>query len=213
MTFAELCAVLSKQVSEQKSALAGNASEIILLDERANSLGYTLHPAKEARLEEPRFIFRHSRYCPETGRPQFKLTSMVRRPKPVGIEKILQRSLSDARWFDAAKKIAVSMLTYGEEMPAELSQFAAGILSGEIQRPSDRGRKARFHRRLDTISLVKRGVEFGFPATRNDESPPESACDAVAYAYQSNGLQPSSFSRVKAIWISRGSKIERNISP
>lgn len=90
----------------------------------------------------------------------------------------------------------------GDPIPSSLREMAASLMTGDVNEPRRKaGAKetAYLHSRIMwAVELLKNS---GMTATRNDESKPVSACDAVADALGQLGLKPITFSRVKRIWL------------
>ena len=87
-----------------------------------------------------------------------------------------------------------------------LDRWAREVCAGQI--PCPRGAPPRtLHRNARIIRAIERMRNLGMQATRNDESPPYSACDAVA------AVMHLSYDRVKRIWKqSRGRTLRRSSS-
>lgn len=89
-----------------------------------------------------------------------------------------------------------------DPIPSNFRELAASFMTAESSEPRRKaGAKetAYLHSRIIwAVALLKHS---GMTETRNDESKPLSACDAVAEALGQLGLKPSTFSRVKRIWL------------
>ena len=87
-----------------------------------------------------------------------------------------------------------------------LDRWARDVCAGQI--PCPRGAPPRWaHRDARIVRAIERYCELGMPATRNDESPRYSACDAVAE------VMPLSYDMVKRIWKQhRGRTLRRSSS-
>lgn len=90
----------------------------------------------------------------------------------------------------------------GDPIPSKLREMAASLMTGDLSEPRRKAgaKEARYlHSRIMwAVELLRHS---GMTATRNDESKPVSACDAVADALGQLGLKPITFSRVKRIWL------------
>lgn len=106
--------------------------------------------------------------------------------------------------WDVVSDHVAAKLRKREALTNKERDFAAGVLEGKTP-TRKRGRDPRVEAWIGRgiRELVEYGVELGFPATRNDASPPLSACDLVAEAMKAEGLSPRTFAAVKAIWTGR----------
>ena len=107
--------------------------------------------------------------------------------------------------FDALRDIAASMAQSGLAYEGGLRKWVAGYIQGRITRPSHGGHvKAKtLYRDLLIVGAIYELTELGLKATRNDESPSDSACDVVAEACKRIGIEPRSFTSIKRIWLNR----------
>ena len=97
----------------------------------------------------------------------------------------------------------------GEPIPEEFRVLAANFLRGTApQKNRKTGRKEAWflHSRIVWAIILLKAE--GMSATRNDESDPESACDAVAAALKELELRPTTFAGVKRIWLAERPLIE-----
>jgi hypothetical protein len=83
--------------------------------------------------------------------------------------------------------------------------WAAEAMLGAIERPPQRGRPASVADRDEVIFYAVRTLvhRTNLKPTRNAESKPESACDAVAQALSLLGRRPASYKSVARIWEAR----------
>jgi hypothetical protein len=97
----------------------------------------------------------------------------------------------------------------GEPIPIEFRELAAGFLRGTAPRNNRKtGRKdATFLHSRIAWAVMHLKAE-GMYATRNDESEPQSACDAVAAALSELGLSPKTYAGVKGVWLKGRSLVE-----
>lgn len=99
------------------------------------------------------------------------------------VGELIELAEGEASAFDALSYVAGMRLAANMELENELRLFAAKVLSGEVARPTKRGRR-------ENQDVVLRAYLFGLakfiesaasiPLTRNDLSDTYSACDAVA---------------------------------
>lgn len=116
--------------------------------------------------------------------------------------------------IDTMRKTAAYCVREGLEMPPAFAAWAARFLFGMVEPPKGkRGRKllhqdeAALRQHWAICETVAYLVAHGFNATRNDTSPPLSACDAVAEARRNLDLrQLLSYDGVQNVWASRVGK-------
>ena len=120
----------------------------------------------------------------------------------IAISQMINGADNCADSFDFLAVVSAEYLETGRLMPKVLAQWAAAMMRGEKKRPVRNGRFANgtsvrnLYIWLAINTLVKREMV----ATRNDESPPTSACDAVAEALKQLGENPTAYASVKRIW-------------
>lgn len=125
---------------------------------------------------------------------------------PVTVEDLIRRSESEPLAYDALGMLAADLLSECRTVPNELTQWLVSVLRKERERPpTPRGhRKPSPHqtywRNFYIWSAVRNLVEAGMKPSRNAESAPESASDAVAEALRRLGMTPASYSSVFNIW-------------
>ena len=115
---------------------------------------------------------------------------------------MINKAENNAANFDILRAIAAGYAESGVLMPEALGQWAAAVLRGEKQRPVRHGKFAEGTglRNFCIWEATRRLVKRGMIATRNDTSPPTSACDAVAEALKQMDESPASYASVKRIW-------------
>lgn len=112
-------------------------------------------------------------------------------------------SLEREGW-DALRLGVARALEDGDAIPPEALRWLVHYLRGETERPlSVAGRHNARGLHIAIVFAVIRLVDCGMNATRNDASPPVSACDAVAAALSQLKLSPTTFDAVKKIWLAR----------
>jgi hypothetical protein len=116
--------------------------------------------------------------------------------------RLLNWAAGDAEGFDALRFAVADALEQGEQLPAEIREWLLKYLRGETLRPKGvAGRKGEdwLHQLIYMAVLCR--IDDGMTATRNDESPKTSACDAVAEAMSEIGREPATFHGVKRVWL------------
>jgi hypothetical protein len=115
---------------------------------------------------------------------------------------VIDRADNYALSFDVLSVVAAKYLETDIPMPKILAQWAAAIMRGERKRPKRNGKFANgtLERNTYIWPVTRKLVKSGMMATRNDESPPTSACDAVAKALKQLGESPTTYASVKRIW-------------
>ncbi len=87
-------------------------------------------------------------------------------------------------------------------MHPAIADWLVKHLRGEASRPNAQaGRNGSGYAHFKIHCAIRRLVSEGMIATRNDASPPLSACDVVADALAELGLEPKTFHGVKRIWL------------
>lgn len=100
----------------------------------------------------------------------------------------------DPFWFKGLKFVSAEILKRNAEMPRQLSDWVADVLTGKVRVPKPaRGRPVATVHHAAVWLTVSQLVYWKWTQTRNDASPALSACDVVADA---TGL---TFDRVKDI--------------
>lgn len=128
-----------------------------------------------------------------------------------GNEKTLKSFVEDSEnnglVFDGLSRVAGRLILRGSDLGIVLSHWVGRRLLEEVSRPlrSRRFRKAwpGENEELELIlyDTVRELVELGLSSTRNDASPPLSACDAVAAAMGLHGAKPTSYKEIKRIYL------------
>jgi hypothetical protein len=96
----------------------------------------------------------------------------------------------DSAFFDECSAICNTNVQAGAEVPGDLKNFASDIFNQLVCRPTPNHRPRTSNWSLDYVLLtLAREVRerFGMALTRNDASPPHSACDAVAAGLKLSG--------------------------
>jgi hypothetical protein len=111
------------------------------------------------------------------------------------------RSHPDA--FDSLRLGIAHKIDTRRQLSEREADWLADYLKEKITRPSaGRGPLRRLrHQALIGINVAHVSYQHGLKPTRNDASPPHSACDAVAEAMKNLGLKPSSYKRIKEHWL------------
>ena len=117
-------------------------------------------------------------------------------------EGFIEKARVDPIVHDAARLILADFIA-AKSMPPEIAcDWLAAYLKGEAERPAGKAGRKKEIRLHDAIWLtVSDLVDRGMTATRNDASPSDSACDAVAEAMQRLNLEPKTFGGIKRIWL------------
>lgn len=117
-------------------------------------------------------------------------------------ESLLSDSRTDPDAFDALRFGCAALLIMDFELAASVKQWVSAYLVGKVERPTAKeGRPSSIGLHMLIVQAVDELVEEGMNATRNDASPPISACDAVAEALAKVALRPTSYDRVKRIYL------------
>lgn len=104
--------------------------------------------------------------------------------------------------FDALRFGSAQSLVFGFELAPSVKLWIGKYLLGSVERPTAKeGRPSSIGFHILTWQAVDMLVERGMTATRNEASPPTSACDAVAEALEKVDLKPNSYDRVKRIYL------------
>ena len=124
---------------------------------------------------------------------------------------LLRDAETDWQAFNVLRHGSALLLEHDKlEMRPEVRDWLSRYLRGEISAPAKKaGRKQKTgpHNVIEfCVSLL---ADNGMNATRNDASPPESACDAVAKALAELGMEPTTFKAVKRIYLDRRRFVNR----
>lgn len=123
------------------------------------------------------------------------------------ITDIVAASEVDQRYWDGLVGYCVSLLNDGVLPPLAMRAWAVEVLSGARERPKVPAKFRRGHpedldhRNFLLWLVISELVSSDMAATRNDASPPFSACDAVATAMSRLKMRPASFKEIKAIYM------------
>ena len=110
---------------------------------------------------------------------------------------------TDPIFHDAAKKLAALELRSGRNLPSVLREWVADLLDGKVSRPATKHRPAgaTYERNRMLVELVTMVVdECGLPATSGVRERGESACNAVAQAFQLLGIAGASYETIVKAW-------------
>jgi hypothetical protein len=120
----------------------------------------------------------------------------------IKIEWLIRRAEDDSTSFDILTVVAAAYAETSVLMPEALVRWTAAVFRSEKKRPIRHGKFAEGTglRNTHIWLTIRRLVQLGMVATRNDASPPTSACDAVAEALKQLGENPTTFASVKRIW-------------
>ena len=118
---------------------------------------------------------------------------------------LIEAAKVDPDAFTALRLLVAMALERGAELRPEVRTWLAGFLRGDIVPPKKRGRPKKDQAKTGalhvTIFLAVAMLQTrGMTATRNDDSPHRSACDAVAQALKEFRMLPQSYKGVKRIW-------------
>jgi len=113
-------------------------------------------------------------------------------------------TLAEAGWHNAHEAVcngADSMIMNNEPMPDRLRAYIIGLAREGKPRPSKPGKNAfdNFGRNICIVVAIKRLVEMGLSATRNEASESPSACSIVAEVYARFGVHMSERA-VEKVW-------------
>lgn len=109
---------------------------------------------------------------------------------------------ADREGWETLRLGLANALNRGDEIPPEATEWLALYLRGNIERPQGApGALGAEGLHFAIFTAVHSLVQSGMKASRNDASPPLSACDAVAEAIAEIGLTPATFNGVKKVWL------------
>ena len=115
---------------------------------------------------------------------------------------LIAQAEADAMSFDALRLGIAQTLKLGEKIPPEAFDWLLKYMCDDVQRPKAKsGAKSEVWLHGIIWVSVRSLISPNMTATRNDESPPFSACDAVAEAMAELGLKPATFFGVKRVWL------------
>ena len=118
------------------------------------------------------------------------------------VNSLIVRSTTDPDMFRTVLISIALIFENDAELHPYLREWLIKYLRGEIvapRRPNGRTQSEGLHNLI--AHAVADLVDAGMNPTRNDESPPLSACDAVATALAELSLSPITFAGVKKIWL------------
>jgi len=115
---------------------------------------------------------------------------------------LFEDSETDYVAFNTLRHGLATLLDYNAlEMSPAVRTWLSRYLRGEVSAPPKKaGRKQNSGPHHVIEFCVSVLVHKGMNATRNDESPPKSACDAVALALSQLGMRPTTFEAVKRVY-------------
>ena len=117
-------------------------------------------------------------------------------------DRLLELAKIDPGYFQALKLGVAYSIENGLDLPKTVKAWLASYLRDEIAPPKKAaGSKSKLDIHLSIYSAVGILVASGMTATRNDQGPSTSACDAVAEAMAELGLKPATFHGVKGVWM------------
>lgn len=117
-------------------------------------------------------------------------------------EELIAWAREDGEGYEVAKLAVAFQLERGDPLPDVVQKWLIQDLNGEIEKPPEKtGRKKKEWFDILVWIAIQSRVNDGMTATRNDVSPPTSACDAVAEALVALGLSPRNYAGVKRIWM------------
>lgn len=118
------------------------------------------------------------------------------------VEYEINKATQDAKSFEVLKHTAAYLIEQRAVMPESLKHWTAGVLRGDIKRPKGKagnvtaaGSHYAIYRLVSIIT-----AHTSLKPTRNEESPPHSACDAVAEAMKQMRLKTNTYSGVRAAY-------------
>lgn len=121
-------------------------------------------------------------------------TLLQRHPESLNANETLHR--------DILRNAFAQRIANGDPIPSSFRGLAASLMTGELSEPRRKaGAKETAYLHSRIMWAVELLIHSGMTATRNDESKPVSACDAVAKALAQLKLKPLTFSGVKKIWL------------
>jgi hypothetical protein len=90
---------------------------------------------------------------------------------------------NDPVWFNGLKCVSAEVLRRNDELPQELADWIADLLLGIVEAPKPaRGRPFATVHQATVWLTVSQLVKWKWIKSRNDGSPPLSACDVIADA-------------------------------
>ena len=108
----------------------------------------------------------------------------------------------DRAAWDACAFLLLAFQDRPAALPQDFNSLAYEAMLGLAQRPTKRGRRTDFVRDLIIADAVGLATSAGATATRNQESPPTSACDIVSQTLEKHGIYRS-YAAIEKIWKQR----------
>lgn len=134
----------------------------------------------------------HHAYLLERG-------SLLLMQDPVGL---VEKARLDPIAHDALRLVLATFIGNKTMPPDAACVWLEAYLKGEAERPAGKaGRKKEIRLHYAIWVTIRDLVGQGMKATRNDASPQDSACDAVAEAMKRLNLEPKTFDGIKRIWL------------
>ena len=137
---------------------------------------------------------------PVSSQQEAGAVSVVPAPDEITITEHVKCAPSKADYWAALVKAAKMLREHRQPLGDALSDWAVDALDGQAKQPDGRTsakRRKNVLRDYAIIEAVTALARCGMKATRNEASPPRSACDAVADAFE---MKPE---RVTEIWKAR----------
>lgn len=121
---------------------------------------------------------------------------------------IIELSKTDPRYFEILRLTIGRMVMEEEPIPKLYRKWLYAFLYDGIKPPTrSTGRRPEPLKIEMVVDLVSQLVDLGMKPTKNDTAEhSNTACDVVADALTKLGKQPSSYLRVKKIWLENRSK-------
>lgn len=125
---------------------------------------------------------------------------------------LVEWASSDSDGWNALSLGVAEALEMGRTIPTEAREWLVLVLRGKANKPHCKvGRHSASGLHNAIYIAVYARVHEGMKATRNDASPPVSACDAVADALAELGLNPTTYYGVKRVWLNIKSQTKQGI--
>lgn len=119
-------------------------------------------------------------------------------------ESAIREAETDRFAFNLLRYVSAKYIESGGAPPPPIRFWLSDFLNGlRVEPPRKRGRPTGEVHHFVVRQAVRLLVDAGLQATRNDErrGNNDTACDAVAKAMSNLKLTPSSYSKVKRIWL------------
>ena len=119
------------------------------------------------------------------------------------LQELVEGARSSPLDVKALKEALRHLQEVQDPIPEELSEWAVSVVGGTLVDPKPQAGRSPYTNvvRNELIAnTVEKLVDCGLTATRNEASPPKSACDAVSYALKAHG-ENLSYSGVVKVWV------------